>query len=126
MRVSVVVPTCDRLDALSRCLSRLAPGSQSLDAAVYDVTVSDDGKLTRASEALAGRFPFIRWTDGPKRGSAANRNHGAVFAKGYLLAFIDDDCIPDADWLGAFASAAAASSAAIFEGRTYAERPRHS
>jgi GT2 family glycosyltransferase len=126
MRVSVVVPTCDRPQELARCLSRLAPGLQTLDAAAYDVIVSDDGALTPAKDILASCYPFVGWISGPKRGPAANRNNGAAIAEADLLAFIDDDCIADATWLEALVSAAANSSADVFEGRTYADRPRQS
>jgi GT2 family glycosyltransferase len=125
MQASVIIPTCDRPEKLGCCLSRLAPGCQSLDAIAYEVIVSDDGKSTRAKD-LADKYPFVRWADGPRRGPAANRNNGASIAKADLLVFTDDDCIPDADWLNAFVSAAARSSAAVLEGRTYAERPRQS
>jgi len=58
------------------------------------------------------------WTRGPKRGPAANRNNGAKLAKGDWLAFIDDDCVADAGWLGAIRAAATRGDADVVEGRT--------
>lgn len=121
---SVVIPTCERFGSLAACLARLAPGAQTLAAAEYDVIVSDDGAAT--AEALVREcFPWARWTAGPRRGPAANRNHGATQARGAWVAFTDDDCLPDAGWLAAFAAAARAEpDARVLEGRTYVDRPQ--
>jgi GT2 family glycosyltransferase len=124
MRVSVIVPTCDRPEQLALCLGRLAPSFQTLKTTEYDVIVSDDGVSARAMDSMGQSYPFVRWTVGPRRGPAANRNKGASLSDADLLVFIDDDCIPDANWLEAFVSTADSSSSAVFEGRTYADRPR--
>jgi GT2 family glycosyltransferase len=117
MLISVVIPTCDRHADLSACLERVAPGRQTLDAAKYEVIVSDDGKSS-ASAALAAQFPWVRWVEGPRRGPAANRNCGASQARGDWLAFTDDDCLPTDGWLDAFAAAIARDEARVLEGRT--------
>lgn len=126
MRVCVIVPTCDRPEQLALCLGRLDPLVQTLKATDYDIIVSDDGRSAAARDLIAASHPFARWTKGPQRGPAANRNNGASLTDADLLAFIDDDCIPDANWLEAYVSAATISSAPVFQGRTYADRPRRS
>ncbi|MGA2053571.1 MAG: glycosyltransferase, partial [Opitutales bacterium] len=78
---------------------------------------------------VADRFPWATWTAGPRRGPAANRNHGARLARAEWLAFTDDDCLPDPGWLAGFARALASESVSppdVLEGRTYADRPRRS
>lgn len=115
--ISVVVPTCDRHALLRRCLDRLAPGSQSLDAASYEVVVSDDGAPGSAAAAIAGTHPWVRVVDGPRRGPAANRNNGAAAARGQWLAFTDDDTEPSRRWLEAYASAIR-PDVDVYEGRT--------
>jgi GT2 family glycosyltransferase len=102
---SVVIPTCHRNDALALCLDRLAPGAQTLAHDRYEVIVTDDGSSTTAEEMIRYRYPWARWTQGPRRGPAANRNHGAFLANGTWLAFTDDDCLPEPGWLDAFAEA---------------------
>ena len=42
-RWSVVIPTFDRVETLAVCLSRLAPGAQTLAPDQYEVIVTDDG-----------------------------------------------------------------------------------
>lgn len=124
MKFSVVIPTCDRPATLAACLQRLAPGQQSLPAAEYEVIVSDDGATEPVAALLARDFPWVRWTAGPRRGPAANRNHGARLARGEWHVFTDDDCLPSPGWLAAFAQASAAPGVAVLEGRTYANGPR--
>lgn len=141
IQLSVIVPTCRRNQELAECLERLAPGRQArmalvsrgaaeppaLERASYDVIVTDDGRGSTAEAMVRERFPWARWLQGPRRGPAANRNHGARHARGRWLAFIDDDCLPGSNWLDAFASGipAAGSSPQVLEGRTQAmgERP---
>jgi len=117
MRFSVIIPTCHRNDDLARCLERLAPGAQTLLAADYEVIVSDDGRASTAEATVREQFPWARWTQGPRRGPAANRNHGARQARGEWLVFTDDDCLPNAGWLAAYA-AAATPEATLLEGKT--------
>ena len=90
---SVVIPTCHRNDALAACLERLAPGKQSLAAASYEVIVTDDGSRATSEAMLREKFPWAKWMAGPRRGPAANRNHGAKHANGNWIAFADDDCL---------------------------------
>jgi glycosyltransferase involved in cell wall biosynthesis len=103
IRLSVVIPTYRRPDLLKRCLSALA--AQTLDPRLYEVVVVDDGaslgtwKTVRAV-AAAAPIPAIRYFAAPSRkGPAAARNLGWRAARGGIIAFTDDDCIPCSDWL---------------------------
>ena len=119
MLISVVIPTRHRNDALAACLDRLAPGTQTLAADQYEVVVTDDGSTTTAEAMIADRFPWARWTAGPRRGPAANRNHGVGQARAAWIAFTDDDCLPDPRWLAAYDEAISkAGPADVLEGRT--------
>jgi GT2 family glycosyltransferase len=113
---SVVIPTRHRNDRLAACLRCLAPGVQSLPAGRYEVIVSDDGASTTAEGLVRAEFPWARWTPGPRRGPAANRNRGATLAAGEWLAFVDDDCEPARDWLERLAEFAQTMDIGIIEG----------
>ncbi len=120
---SVIIPTCGRPNELRRCLELLS--AQSMQRDLFEIVVSDD----RASPEndLRATFPDVRWLAGPGRGPAANRNCGANAARGSWLAFLDDDCLPDAGWLDAYRTAAAEQpDAHVLEGRTFADRPKAS
>jgi len=110
---SVIVPTCHRNDSLALCLDRLAPGAQTLSPDRYEVIVTDDGSNTTAEELARQRYPWAQWTQCPRRGPAANRNHAASLARGAWLAFTDDDCVPELDWLAAYSSAVTGEARAL-------------
>ena len=80
--ISVVIPTRDRNESLARCLDRLAPCAQSLAHDQYEVVVADDSAHAAARELIFERYPWVRWTGGPRRGPAANRNAGSRIAAG--------------------------------------------
>jgi GT2 family glycosyltransferase len=91
---------------------------QTLDAALYEVIVSDDGSPT-VEGLIAEKYPWAKWVAGPRRGPAANRNNGAEHATGEWYAFTDDDCIPSREWLYSFWIAANSRNRIdVLEGRT--------
>jgi glycosyltransferase involved in cell wall biosynthesis len=102
-RVSVVIPTCGRPHLLARCLDAL--DRQRLEPEACEVIVVDDGRsdVTRAQvQARARRgagLAALRYLRPDGRGPAAARNCGWQAARGEIIAFTDDDTIPDADWL---------------------------
>ena len=101
---SVVIPTCRRNESLARCLDLLSHGAQTFPAGEYEVIVSDDGPPEGNARSLVeGRYPDVRWVQGPRLGPAANRNFGASHARAGWLVFTDDDCLPQPGWLAAFA-----------------------
>ena len=102
--VSVVVPTHRRPAMLLRCLQALA--AQRLDRQHFEVVVVDESASAEA-RAIVGRYAEIadlqiRCLAVPGiRGPAAARNIGWRAARGEIIAFTDDDCVPDAGWLAA-------------------------
>ena len=121
---SVIIPTCHRNADLALCLDCLAPGEQSLPSETYEVIVTDDGRDSTAEAMIRDRYPWAKWTQGPRRGPAANRNHGARQAQGEWLVFTDDDCLPSQGWLGAYFEEL--HTADVLEGLTRADRGRES
>jgi glycosyltransferase involved in cell wall biosynthesis len=104
MRVSVVVPTYRRPELLGRCLEALA--AQDFDRASFEIIVADDAvseATCRQVEGWAGRCPVpLRYiTVATTRGPAGARNAGWRSARGEIIAFTDDDCIPGPGWLTA-------------------------
>jgi glycosyltransferase involved in cell wall biosynthesis len=94
-RVSVIVPTRDRPEALGACLAALAAQT----AVDLEVIVVDDGSRRPADvAAVVARHPTARLLPGAGTGPAAARNTGAAAARGEVLCFTDDDCVPYADW----------------------------
>jgi len=99
---TVVVPTRNRPASLAACLEALA--RQTFED--FEVVVVDDGSRPAAEVApgvVAGRG--IRCLRLSGAGPAAARNAGADAAAGAYLAFLDDDCLPEVDWLAQLAEA---------------------
>ncbi|HEY9624765.1 MAG TPA: glycosyltransferase [Crinalium sp.] len=104
IRVSVVVPTCDRSALLNRCLQALV--TQEFDPTEYEIVIADDAasaatrQLVEDWASRTDRLPVLRYI--PVTGShgpAAARNIGWRSAVGEIIAFTDDDCIPQSEWL---------------------------
>ena len=101
-RVSVVVPTFERRELLGRCLAALF--AQDLSPEAYELIVADDAasdETARLVEAWTGRAdPCLRYVPVTgAHGPAAARNAGWRAARGEIVAFTDDDCIPAPNWL---------------------------
>ncbi len=102
MIASIIIPTFKRHDLLLRALA--AACQQLFPADEYEVVVADDAECpaTRqlvesmaASSKCELRYVPVLHRHGP----AAARNCGWREARGDILAFTDDDCIPDPLWL---------------------------
>jgi GT2 family glycosyltransferase len=97
--ISVVIPTYGRPRQLCTCLQALAAAHYPHER--FEVIIVDDGNPAPLDSLVA---PFRRWLNlrllrQPNAGPAAARNTGAAHARGALLAFTDDDCLPGHNWL---------------------------
>jgi glycosyltransferase involved in cell wall biosynthesis len=105
IEVSVVVPTSNRPQLLDRCLAGLV--TQVFGTTSYEIVIADDEaseSTRRQVEEWRSRFlqtgPAIHYLPVcDSRGPAAARNAGWRFARGGVIAFTDDDCIPEPEWL---------------------------
>jgi glycosyltransferase involved in cell wall biosynthesis len=91
-RVSVVVPTRERPEALRRCLAALERQTVPVEIVVVE--------------------------DSAGRGPAATRNEGVRRARGEVVCFTDDDCAPFPGWAEALAAPILAGEARATAGPT--------
>lgn len=108
LKISVVIPTYQRPALLLRCFEALL--AQNFTKDDYEIIVVSDGEDPATSRALASqqleKFPVVEYYALPvKAGPAAARNFGLMLARGELVVFTDDDCIPGTAWLAAMWSA---------------------
>lgn len=112
--IAVIIASRGVRPSLRQALDALA--GQSLPADRFDVRVVIDGWETSVPSPDLG-VPTSTVT-GAARGPGAARNHGAALASGEWLAFTDDDCVPEPDWLERAAQRIRDSGATIIQGRT--------
>jgi GT2 family glycosyltransferase len=119
--VSVVVATFERAWRLERVLAAMR--AQTLAPDRFEVIVVDDASGDGTAELLerereAGGIDLRPIARGRNGGWAAAREDGRLAARAELVAFTDDDCIPDPGWLEAGLGACAENPGAIVQGRT--------
>lgn len=96
MRISVVVPTYRRHDALARTLDALEAQTLAADAfevIVVDDPVDDDPGAVAAAVAAEHRTLSIRHLHRDDRGVSAARNTGWRAAEAKLVMFLGDDIL---------------------------------
>ena len=87
-KISVVIPTKNRLEATSRSIKSVLEQSIS----PFEIIVIDDGSTDESSLKSKINFPEINLiTNKVSLGGAVARNQGAEIAKGKYIAFLDSD-----------------------------------
>src|ERR1051325_8961518 len=109
MKISVVIPTHNRADALNMTLQRLA--QQQVDAAWEVIVVNN--RCTDDTDAVVSNriFPApLRLVHEEVPGPAAARNAGARTATGEYLVFMDNDILVESNYLQSHLAALARHS----------------
>lgn len=101
--VTVLVPTVGRSAGLTRLLRALAV--QEDPGVPWRILVVDNGAPSRAHEVVSSvrrstTLPVdVEVVVEPRRGAAHARNRGVAEVDTPLVALLDDDVVPDPDWL---------------------------
>lgn len=94
--IAVVIPTFNRPDTLARLLDALERCSPVRGG--VEVVVVDDGSTVEVGPVVA-RHPSVRLLQQTNAGPAAARNRGWRTTTAAIVAFTDDDTVPEPDWL---------------------------
>jgi GT2 family glycosyltransferase len=94
---SIIIPTFNGASRIEHCLDALI---KQLEGRDIEILVVDDGSTDNTADVV-GRYPSVRLIAQANAGPAAARNRGAAEARGTILLFTDDDCVPMPDWLDA-------------------------
>jgi GT2 family glycosyltransferase len=89
---SLIIITLNRAALLQRTLQGLARQTRQID----EVIVVDNGP-TADTEQVVSAFT-ARYVPEPRRGYGYARNRGLAEARGDVIYFLDDDCVPEPDW----------------------------
>jgi O-antigen biosynthesis protein len=95
---SVVICTCDRPKQLDQCLDAVS----RLNYANFDVLIVDNAPSQEEAREVASRRG-ARYLLEPWPGLSRARNLGALACGSDVIAFLDDDSIPEPTWLEALA-----------------------
>lgn len=100
LRISIVVPTYNRLDTLRHVVPSLV--AQDLRGGEFEVIVADSNSTDGTAEYLAEvarEHPHVRHLPGPYTGRASARNAGIGAARAPIVMFTDADIIASPDLL---------------------------
>jgi GT2 family glycosyltransferase len=103
--MTVAVCTRGRPALLARCLEALG----RLDYPALDLLVVDNAPTDTATADVVRARPGVRYTCEPLPGLDRARNRAVAEARCELLAFTDDDAVPDPGWARALAKAFASA-----------------
>lgn len=102
IRISLVVPTYNRADYLTKSLESFT--SQSLDKNSYEIILVDNNSNDNTKsvfESFVKKYTEHNWVYffEPKQGLHYARNRGILLAKGHIVVFGDDDIEASPQWL---------------------------
>jgi glycosyltransferase involved in cell wall biosynthesis len=98
--ISVIVCTRFRPESLKRTLDALL----RLDYPKYEIIVVDNCPPNGMTGELLKNYPMVHYLIEPRAGTNRARNMGIEKAEGEIIAFIDDDAVPDPRWLRGIAA----------------------
>lgn len=91
-RISVVIPTFNRVERLRLVLDAMAGQTVSRDT--FEVIVVSDGSSDGTHAFLESSPPLpLRWVEQHNSGPAVARNRGVSLARGTYVLFVDDDVV---------------------------------
>ncbi|MFC5864989.1 glycosyltransferase [Acidicapsa dinghuensis] len=93
--MSVIIPTFNGASRISHCIDALLHQSTTNS---FEILIVDDGS-TDDTAGVVQQFPRVRLLRQQNAGPATARNLGAREAKGEIVLFTDDDCVPVSDWI---------------------------
>jgi GT2 family glycosyltransferase len=93
-RRSVIVCTRDRPEQLDNCLTALSRQRGS----DFEVVVIDNSPSDSRARGVAAKHG-VRCVEESRTGVSYARNRGAAEAQGDILAYLDDDAVPEEEWL---------------------------
>jgi glucosyl-dolichyl phosphate glucuronosyltransferase len=100
MDISIIICTYNRANSLADTLFCLT--KQSYEAINWELIVVDNNSNDNTKEIInqyINRLPNLTYKFEPQQGLSYARNLGIHSAQGEIIAFTDDDVLPNTDWL---------------------------
>lgn len=125
-KISVVVVSRDKRSSLSMTIDALT--DQSLGESEYEIIIVDDGSkkddLNTLAREKSKSFKNIHVVRQRPTGLAAGRNLGAKNAHAQIVAYTDNDCLPEHEWLEELLAVFNGKSVVGAEGKIVTDSPR--
>ncbi len=99
--ISIIIPAYNAEDTVGACIESLL--TQRTDSP-FEILLVDDGSTDGTAET-ASRYPEVKVLRQSNAGAGVARNLGAREAQGWMLLFIDADCVATPGWLEALENA---------------------
>ncbi len=101
-KISVIIPTYNRCqsikDTLSSLLTQEGNGNFDYEVIIVDNNSKDNTKVI--IDSFTPKFSKnLRYIFEPRQGKSYAMNSAISVASGDIIAFTDDDCLPEKDWL---------------------------
>jgi glycosyltransferase involved in cell wall biosynthesis len=122
--ISVVVATYQRNEFLAELLERLEDQTASIEVVIADDGSGDDTWSTLQRLVATTSLPLLALRLDHSGGPSIPRNTAAINARGSVIAFTDDDCLPDAGWAAAI-TAGLGDGTTVVQGATRPTNERH-
>lgn len=97
LEVSIIIPTFNGAPRIGNCLDALLRQTPGRTA---EIIVVNDGSIDNTA-VVVEQYSGVRLISQVNSGPATARNRGALEARGMIILFTDDDCVPTAEWLDA-------------------------
>lgn len=117
--ISVIIPTKDRAETLTDCLSSLL--KQATLNVDFEVIVVDNGSVDNTKSVAESFMSLLnlKYVFAPQPGLHVGRHAGARVAQAEILAFIDDDVQVESQWILGLKESFAASDVGLVGGNNY-------
>jgi len=98
VKLSIVIPTYNRLIALNQCLNALCNQKNVHES--WQIVVVNDGGVSIES-VVKNHYERVNIIHAEQlnSGPSAARNLAVKIAQGEIITFLDDDCIPHINWV---------------------------
>lgn len=123
MEVSIIIPLYKRIDWIGICIEKLFDQDYDGD---YEIIIVDDGSpngnvIKETCNKYIGKGDIVvKYLRNKHAGPAAARNYGVKASTGKILCFLDDDSLPNKEWLREILRPFSDSSqAGLVSGRTF-------
>jgi len=98
MYISIIISTCNRPQKLKSCLNSIGI-AKLIYTKNTEVIVVDQSDNNQTQKIVKQTNYLIKYTRITKKNLSFARNIGIKHSKGKIIAFTDDDCLVDKNWL---------------------------